>query len=224
VGLSKPILSDKIEISTRHKKVSGLFFTIYFTYVYFVNVSFWNTSGEFFLVPPGVFNLDLVPFMENFILPPSVPITKNFRTDWVNPNQPPTDYINYLLDYSFNKIQNVVGYTISSGIYNSIDAGLVEIYLTPVQGLYGNIFIREPNLLTFPIVNTETVPNEGTPLVNDTFFDRIIHNFSTNSFMYCPSLVKRVTVQIQVYDPLFNTPPGASIEVQTSFTIHVMQK
>jgi len=160
---------------------------------------------------------------EYFVLPPSIPITKNFRTDWANPNQPPTDYVNYLLDYSFNKVQNVVGYTISSGIYNSVDAGVLEVFLTPVQGLLATIYIREPNLVTFPIINNETLPNEGTPLTNDVFFDRIIHNFTTSSFMYCPSLVKRITLSIQVFDPLFNTPAGAGIQLQTSFTIHVMQ-
>ena len=169
------------------------------------------------------FNLSPKVLVTDKVLPNSIPITKTFRTDWVNPNQPPTDYVLYLLDYSFNELTPIVGLSVGSGIYNSIDAGLIKVYLTPVAGIFANVFIREPGVMTFPIINAETPPDEGTPLVNDIFSDRILHNFSTNSFMYVPCNILRLVIQIQIFDPLFSTPAGASIELQTSFTIHVLQ-
>jgi len=156
------------------------------------------------------------------ILPPSSPVVKAFITNWVAPNFPPNDLVSYILDYSFNKIQTVIGYTISSQIYNNPAMGALQRFRS-CETVTARVDIYEPSLSTYPIVVSEIAALEGTPVTQITDFNRSWYNFSFNSFWYYPSVVKSVRFQIFVFDPLFNVPAPIAIQLRTSIAIHIMQ-
>jgi len=155
-------------------------------------------------------------------LPPSSPVIKAFHTNWVAPNFPPDDLVSYILDYTFNKIQNVIGFTIASQIWNDTEMGALQRFRS-CETVTARMDIYEPSLGTFPIVVSEIPPLEGTPVSQVVDFNRSWYNFSFNSFWYYPAQIKSLRVWIFVFDPLFNAPVPTAIQLRTTIAIHVIQ-
>jgi len=180
------------------------------------------------LVTPGVsklerfFNMEILE--ENLFKksPPSSPTTKSFHTNWVFPDQPPNDLISYLLDYSFPKQVNVIGFSISSVIWNDVEMGALQRF-KPMANISGRIDVYEPALSTFPVVISEIPAIEGTPASQAVDYNRSWYNFSANSFMYYPCELKSVRFWVFAFDPLFNLPIPGAIQARTSFTIHILK-
>ena len=132
---------------------------------------------------------------------------------------PTNDNVIITVTTLFLKQKTILGFTAGANIYTE-QVLPATIGPRPVQNISGAITIIDPIPMGFEQITFQAVDPASDISTADT--TPLYFNFTENAFQFIPTQLISVSASFQIEDTILTTPAPTYIQIDCSFTIHIM--